>query len=226
MAEPFSMNGQVAVGAVKFPGPKVDQVTASLNRDSLAILRPGVAVGLEIGSVTDTDKVKTWLIEKINRAGWVYDEFADIKLFAEMGTLPSVTESYQRVGIGASGTTTVSYTPQYANLTIRQGPKVIWQAGTQTGAPMFAQTRNIQRTVNDAQVPQLDFFRTVELEPVVMDPKYANGFGLSKLGLRGIEVVSVTPPGREDDPEAAAKTEMEKRAKEKRPGEGEQPAGN
>ncbi len=47
----------------------------------------------------------------------------------------------------------------------------------------------------------------------MIDPKYSRGFGVSHLGLRGIEVTSTKPPGREDDPYATERKNQSDRDK-------------
>ena len=68
------------------------------------------------------------------------------------------------------------------------------------------------------QKPNLDYFKSVKIEGKILDPKFSRGFGVSKLGLRGIEVVSTSPPGREADPLAAAEqaSEDERKSVEER----------
>jgi hypothetical protein len=104
---------------------------------------------------------------------------------------------------GGGGNTTVSFTPHYANLIIRQGDAVLWQSGTSTGPPPIIRGDNLQAEVSKTERPQLGFFQFVSIPNKIIDPKYSRGFGVSELGLRGIEVLSTSPPGREADPSAA-----------------------
>ena len=106
--------------------------------------------------------------------------------------------------IGGSRTQSVTFQPHYANLRIVEGNVVIWQTGTSTGPPPVIFGDDAQEQIQKFQHPQLEFFKGVVIPDRVMNPKYAHGFGVSKLGLRGIEVVSTSPPGREDNPDAAA----------------------
>jgi len=120
----------------------------------------------------------------------------------------------------------VSYTPYYANLKIKRGKSYIWSSGSSSGPPGHLKIDNAQAEVNKLQVPQLNFFKRVNLEVDVIDPKYSRGFGVSKLGLRGIQVVSTTPPGRADDPFAESEKADEDQRKsvkdeEKNEAEGE-----
>ena len=211
-------SGSVALGAVNLPGPRVDQLTeAAMGEDmqSMCVLKPGVHVDIKIGSVTDPEQVTQWLKEKIAAAGWVYQEGSSLEIQAEMGTLPTRDETYKQLGGRGANTNTISIsrTPYFASIRIVDRERLIWRAGSLSGIPFFRSTDNLQNTIDEQQVPQLDFFRRVEFEPVVLDPEYSNGFGVSKFGAKGIEVVSVTPPGRADDPWAAAE-EMERQLEE------------
>ncbi len=202
VAQPSLFDGSIAVGAVDFPGPSVNEVTKEIDKEKLWIVKSGVPVGVEIVSVSDPGKVTNWLKEKITENGWIYDEQAEIKLYAEMGVGKPQTETYREMGIGGK-TTTVSFTPYFASLQMKKGDLIIWQSGSSTGAPPIVSGENIQSAVSSYQVPQLQFFKNVMIEPKILDPKFSRGFGVSKLGTSGIVVVSTTPPGRENDPLAA-----------------------
>lgn len=196
IADPDPNSGAIAVGAVKLPGPQVDELTKSLDPKSLNLLKPGVRVGLAIGKVTEPAMVEKWLVEKIQSNGWIYDPNAPIKMHAEMGVSETRTETYHQMS-ARGGTTTVTFTPHFASLNIKLGDTAIWQSGTSTGAPPIVHGGDLQAEIAKNEVPQLEFFRYVTIPSEVIDPKYSRGFGVSKLGLKGIEVVSTTPPGRE-----------------------------
>ncbi len=207
---------RIAVGAVNFPGPRVNQMAETAlneNTQSMYVLKPGVHVDIELDSVTDPDQVTQWLKERIQAAGWVYQPGSSLRINAEMGTLPTRTQTFRQFGTLRNDTTSVSITPHFARIRITDGDKIIWEVATQTGVPFFVRSNDIQVAVNEQQVPQLKFFERVKFDPIVMDPEYSYGFGVSRFGLPGIEVVSVTPPGRADDPWAAAE-EMEKQLEE------------
>jgi hypothetical protein len=199
VAEPDRLNGSVAVGAVKLPGPKVDELTKKIDRQSLMIMKEGTRIGIKTESLNDPTVIERWLMDKIEQNGWIYDSEAPIKMIAKMGIGESRTESYKEHGLGGK-TTTVQYTPHYATLIIQQGKTIIWQTGTSTSPPMFVHAENLQSEVSKTERPQSEFFQYVLIPKQIIDPQYSRGFGVSSLGLRGIEVVSTTPPGREDDP--------------------------
>jgi hypothetical protein len=207
--------GTMAVGAVKLPGPSVEnlaEMASGGNADSFYVLKPGVAVGISIDSVTDPDQVTQWLEEKIEEAGWVYDQGSEIQIHAEMGVAPSREETYRQFGdFRGDNTISVTVTPHFASIKIKDGNRVLWQTGVSTGAPMFARTDDLQQTIKEGEVPQLEFFNRVKFEPLVLDPEYSYGFGVSKLGLEGIEVVTTSPPGRVDDPFSEAEKMQKER---------------
>lgn len=218
-----------AVGIVNLPGPQVKEITENVDRNSLNILGPGVRVGVTIESVTDPARVEEWLTKKIEANGWIYDENAEIQMVANMGIGANQTIQYQQ--IGGNQQFTVSFQPHFSNLKIKKGNSVLWQNGTSTGAPSFIRAENPQAEIDRYQNPNLEFFNRVSPPERIIDPKYSRGFGVSKFGLRGIEVESTTPPGREDDPEEAAKKaqeEAQKRLEEERNGkkEGDQDGNN
>ena len=231
VAKPGRLNDKSlhAVGIVNLPGPQVKEITENVDRNSLNILGPGVRVGVTIESVTDPARVEEWLTKKIEANGWIYDENAEIQMVANMGIGANQTIQYQQ--IGGNQQFTVSFQPHFSNLKIKKGNSVLWQNGTSTGAPSFIRAENPQAEINRYQNPNLEFFNRVSPPQRIIDPKYSRGFGVSKFGLRGIEVESTTPPGREDDPEEAAKKaqeEAQKRLEEERNGkkEGDQDGNN
>ncbi len=212
VAQPGFNDGSIAVGAVRLPGPSVDEITKNIDRESLYLIKPGVAVGVQMKSVTDPGKVEQWLREKIESNGWVFDPNSEIIMHAEMGVGKTQSETYREFGLGGKETT-VSFTPHFSTLVIKKGDLVVWQTGISTGAPPMSRASNIQAEVSSMQKPQLDFFKNVTIDSKIIDPKYSRGFGVSELSLRGIQVVSTTPPGRTENPadaESKMKDDQEK----------------
>lgn len=203
VAQPDRFRGSVAIGAASLPGPKVEELTKNIDRKSLMLLKAGTRVALQFKSVTDTAKVEQWLKDKIQKNGWIYDPNASLVMVAEMGVGKTQSETYREMGTRSGNTTTVTFTPHFANLTIFRGETIVWQTGTSTGPPPIISGRDLQSEVAKTEVPQLQFFSAVSIPSEIIDPKYSRGFGVSMLGLRGIEVVATSPPGREDDPNAA-----------------------
>ena len=226
VVQPNPFGGNIAVGAVQFPGPSVNEITASINKEDLYLIKPGSKIAVDVSGVQqDSDKVKQWLIEKIQSKNWQHDQNSDIVLIATTGMGERQTVEYKEFGIDGKSST-VTFQPHWAKIVLKKGAKIIWQSGTSTGPPPVIHGKNAQATVNRYQNPQTGFFEKVDIESKILDPKYSRGFGVSKLGLRGIEVVSTSPPGREDDPRAAAEQADKDRQKAaEQEGDGNQKGG-
>lgn len=217
-AEPDRFGGALAVGVVQLPGPSVEELTANIEKETLYILKPGVAVALGTLKVSDGEQVRQWINQKVQANGWTLSPTADIVIDCEMGQMPPRTETYSQMG-GRGGETNVTYSPYFANIRIRQGNKTLWQSGSSTGAPPIVSGGDIQGQVNRMQVPQLGFFEAVAIPEKIIDPKYGSGFGKSQLGLRGIVVVSTSPVGRADNPEEAQRQAAEELDKARQAGQ-------
>ena len=202
----------VAIGAVKLPGPAVAETVTNIDKKELNGLYPGVHLSLDVSGVSNPQKAKKWLEEKIKANEWVVDEDAEIKMIATMGRGKQRTETYRTFGAGARNRrdTQVTYTPYYANLQIKKGEEVLWRSGVSTGAPgtIRADPSSFQSEVNKQQVPQLEFFRVVKIASEVIHPKYSRGFGVSALSTRGIVVKSKTPPGQSRGPQPTYESEL------------------
>ena len=214
VARPETFGDRLALGIVNLPGPQVDEMTKDLDRSTLLTLKENSKIALKLENVSDEEKVRKWLTEKIESVGWtlVNEGDEEFVMTATMGRGEKTSSTYRQFGIGGK-TVTVSYTPYFANLKIKRGSAYIWSSRASSGPPGSLKIENAQAEVNKLQVPQLDFFERVKLEADVIDPKYSRGFGLSKLGLRGIQVVSTTPPGRADDPFAESEKANEDQRK-------------
>lgn len=217
-AQPNIFGGNLAIGAVKLPGPSVQEVTSKIQKDHLYMLKPGIAVAIGTLNVSDPSAVRQWLEQKINANGWVLDNQATIRIDCEMGQLPARTETYSSMMGRGDQSTSVTYSPYFASIKIIEDKRVLWQSGSSTGAPPIVRGDDIQGQVTQMQVPQLQFFEQVQMPDRVIDPKYANGFGRSIFGLRGIEVTSMSPVARADSPEEAQRLSSEeaKKAEEQR----------
>lgn len=203
VARPDVWGASIAVGAVSMPGPGVAEVTANVDRNSLLLMKQGATVSIDTSGTSDPQRVEAALMKQIKKNGWVYDSEAEVYLEATTGIGQNQTIEYQELGGGKVHS--VSFRPHFANLKLKRGQTILWQTGSRSGAPGFLRGKNLQSQIDSYQTPQIAFFERVKIDPEIIDPKYSRGFGVSKLGLRGIEVISTTPPGREDDPFAASK---------------------
>jgi hypothetical protein len=221
-AQPDIFGGTLAVGAVKLPGPSVQEVTEKIEKDALFALKPGTQVAIGNLNVSDPASVRQWIGQKIQSNGWVLADQADIVINCEMGQQPARTETYNSM-MGRGGSTSVTYSPYYANIEIVRGKQVLWRTGTSTGAPSIVHGDDVQGQVTRMQVPQLQFFQAVEMPAQIIDSKYGSGFGRSEFGLRGIVVTSTAPVGRADSPEEAQRlaSDEAKKAEEQRKNAGQ-----
>ena len=208
VARPETFGSSIAVGAVQLPGPSVKETVGNVDRESLMVLKRGAELAVDASSLRDQE-IEGWLIEKIESNGWVYNPNAELVMVPTMGQGKPQTTKYTNMRGG--GSQSVSFTPHFSRLRIMRGNTIIWQAATSTGAPPVIFGGNAQGQVSRMQKPNREFFRSVRIDKEIIDPKYSRGFGVSKLGLRGIEVVSTSPPGREDDPEEASRKADEDR---------------
>ena len=175
-------------------------------------MKPGVKVKFRLTGISSRDGVEQVLREKVTENGWIVDESADIVIHAELGKGKSQSVDYQEMGINGK-VTSVSFSPHYANIRIAQDEVIIFQSGTSNAAPAFLRGQNLQKAIKKYEVPQVGFFKNIKIPAEILHPRYSRGFGQSKLGLRGIEVVATAPPGREDDPAAATRQAEEDRRK-------------
>ena len=214
VAQPNAFDGSIAVGCVNLPGPAVAETTQDIDRQSLMVVKEGTAVAIDSSETTDPGQVEDWLMDRIEKNGWKYSDDAEIVLVASMGRGESQTVEYRPIhaGLDSRKTEKATFRPHFSSLKIYRGETILWQSGTSTGAPGFIRG-DVQTELNKYQNPQLNFFKSVEPDVEIIDPKYSRGFGVSRLGLRGIEVISTSPPGREADPFAADEQAKEDRKK-------------
>src|SRR5690606_19414069 len=136
-----------AVGAVKLPGPKVNEVAATLDRESLMVLKPGSAVRLDVRAGEHTARVQAALEKEIAKNGWTVSPDATAVIIAEMKRGENQTVTYRSGGFGfgpgarPERTETVSVTPYISSLRIEVGGEVAWQSGTSTGAPALVRLK-------------------------------------------------------------------------------------
>ncbi len=177
----------LAVGAVKLPGPKVDEIASTTTRESLLIVKPGSAVSLQVNAGENQARVVAALTKQIQQNGWVLQAGAPNVLTAEMkqGETQSTTYTAQRTGEQQS----VTITPHVASLELKVGSVVAWQAGTRSGAPsmMFlSEGQTAQGEADKWNNPRPQFFDTVDLPDSILDPAKRTGLGLTQVTNRGL----------------------------------------
>lgn len=185
-----------AVGAVKLPGPKVNEVAATLDRESLMVLKPGSAVRLDVRAGEHTARVQAALEKEIAKNGWTVSPDATAVIIAEMKRGENQTVTYRSGGFGfgpgarPERTETVSVTPYISSLRIEVGGEVAWQSGTSTGAPALVRLKegeSVQAEVDKWQQPNPGFFDGADIPAGIIDPSKAHGLGKTSVTSRGLE---------------------------------------
>lgn len=166
------------------------EVAASLDRDSLMVVKPGTAVRLDVRAGTNTTQVQSALQAKILGNGWTISPSANITITAEMKQGQTQQVTYRSIGF-FPGEQTVSITPYISELKIEGGGQVVWQSGTSSGAPPFLtlqQGQSVQAEVNQWQRPDPDFFGRVAIPERILHPDKRNGVGKTRVTIRGLVV--------------------------------------
>jgi len=180
-------NNGLAVGAIKLPGPKVDEADTTLDPESLLIIKRGTSMKVDIQCGGFNDRV--WMaVQKIMESnGWVYDANAAVSMIAEMKQGKASQVTYQTFGGGGAQNATV--TPYISSLRIEVGGEVAWSGGTSSGAPAMlrlGQGQSVQDEVNRWQNPDAEFFERVVVPGKLIDPKKRNGLGTTQVTNRGL----------------------------------------
>ncbi|MDX1944398.1 MAG: hypothetical protein SFU86_03250, partial [Pirellulaceae bacterium] len=181
----------LAVGAVKLPGPKVDEADAAFDPESLVIIKPGAAVKLDVNAGEHTERIRTALTGKIQSNGWVLSDSAPNVLTATMGQAEQRTITYHRRGLGgqSAGEESVTVSPFYSTLILKVGDKQAWYGGTSTGPPpviFLREGQTAQGEVDKWQHPNPGFFDNVTIPAKIMDPGKRGGLGSTEVTNRGL----------------------------------------
>ncbi len=182
----------LAVGAVKLPGPKVDETEASVDPESLLVVKPGTPVRLDVRGVESASDVRAALEKKIKENGWLLAPSATAVLVAEMKRGDQQTITYRFGGFGKpESTQTATIQPFISSARILIGDTVAWQAGTSSGAPsvvMLKEGQTVQAEVDRWQKPNPAFFESVTIPSRIIDPAKRDGLGVTKVTTRGLLV--------------------------------------
>lgn len=189
-AATFDSGGQrgLAVGAVKLPGPKVDEAVAALDRQSLLVMKVGSTVRLEVQVEPQFQgQVAAALQAKIAANQWTVDPSASAVLTATMARGMTQTTTYRNFSTGAEQSVTV--TPFVSTLVLKVGDHVAWQSGTSSGLPSMmrlGQGQSPQGEVDKYQRPNPQFFEQVEIPQQISDPTKREGLGITHVTTRGL----------------------------------------
>jgi hypothetical protein len=180
-------NSGLAVGAVQLPGPKVKEAEASVNVESLYVVKAGTGIRLQIDCGEDTPRVQKAITAAVAAAGWKIDPNSPHALVAEMKLGQQQETKYRQFGTGDVQSAT--FTPHISNLKLMVGEQAAWQTGTSTGAPPLVSLRSgesVQSEVDKYQKPHPEFFDSVVLPKRILDPKYSRGLGTTMVTNRGL----------------------------------------
>lgn len=180
----------LAVGAVQLPGPRVDEMESRLDREQLYVLKPGVAVSLEVNAGEYTNQVTAAIEAKVRENGWVLAPDAPIVIQAEMKRGESQTVNYRLMrGLQDVGTQSATFSPFISSLRIQVGDKNAWWSTTASGAPPLVRLKEGQTAQDEVdrwQKARPEFFENVKVPQRILDPKYKDGLGTTLVTNRGL----------------------------------------
>ncbi|MGE0755817.1 MAG: SHD1 domain-containing protein [Pirellulaceae bacterium] len=180
----------LAVGAVKLPGPKVNEATASLNPDSLMIVKAGSQVRVDVRAGGDAARIRAALEQKIANNDWQLSPSARTVLIAEMKQGETQQVTYRTFGFGSGASEeTVTVQPHISELRVEVDGKVAWMSRTSSGVPPILHLKegeSMQGEVNKWQKPNPDFFDQVRIPDRILDPAKRNGLGRTQVTNRGL----------------------------------------
>jgi hypothetical protein len=179
---------EMAVGAARLPGPKVEEAVAALDPDALLIVKPGTAIRLDVRTGEHDARVRAALEGKIKANGWKLDAAASTVLIAEM-TRGNTQQVTYRLDDGSEQT--VAVTPAFSTVRIEVAGKSVWQSGTRSGAVippiiMLRKGQTAQSEIDRWQKPNVEFFERLDIPDRILDPAKRNGLGTTKVTTRGL----------------------------------------
>jgi hypothetical protein len=177
----------LAVGAVKLPGTDAAQAIASLDPDTLMLIRPGSSIRVDVSAGEHNDRIRTALEGHVKNNGWKLDPSATNVLYAEIkqGEAQQVTYDFK----GRRPNETVSATPYAHTLRIVCGKEKAWELTANFGIPgmiAVAKTGSVQDLVNQTPKVSPEFFEGVKVPERIFDPNMRRGLGASEVTNRGL----------------------------------------
>jgi hypothetical protein len=180
----------LAVGAVKLPGPKVAEASATLNPDSLMVVKPGTPVRLDVRAGAESARIRSLLEREIAANGWTLSGSAKVSVIAEMRQAESQQVTYRSFGFSRSAAEeTVTVQPFISEVRVDVGGQIAWQTMTSSGVPPLLRLKEgqtVQSEVDKWQRPNPQFFDTVNMPERILDPAKRNGVGQTKVTNRGL----------------------------------------
>lgn len=181
------LSGTSAVGAVKFPGPKVEDVVGGINPEDFMIVKPGSEVRLEVRCGTDSATVQAAVEKQIRANGWKISASAPIVIIAEMRRGEPQSTTYESQSAPSQS---VTIAPYISELKIISGNKTIWEAATRRRVPPFLRLQaeqSVQAEIDKWQKPNPGFFDRAAMPMRLLDPAKRDGFGTTMVTTKGLE---------------------------------------
>jgi hypothetical protein len=180
----------LAVGATPLPGPSVNETIASLDPNSLMILKPGAAVRLDVRVGEHNDRVKAALERKIEANGWKLDPASPVTLVAEI-TSESKQVTYEQIsGLGYGSQKTVTATTYRSCVSVNLDNKLAWSSASFTGGAtphvMAKSGEELQSKIDEMQKPNAGFFDQVKIPDRILHPDKKYGMGTTMVTTRGL----------------------------------------
>jgi SLA1 homology domain 1, SHD1 len=179
------------VGITTVPGAKVLDSVENISQEQLYAIRPGVEVRID-GSVSDT-RILNGLRNSIQKAGWRESQSAGLVIKAAAFRGPSETHTYSlsRFGRASSGPSeqTITAAPWKQSLSIEFAGTSIWSANS-GGVSSFitaSSDSSLEAEARKCELESFELFQTVQFPERVLSPKWANGFGTTKLDASGLK---------------------------------------
>ena len=194
----FKKRTQAIVGAFSLPDSRVLEIAEGLDREQLNLVKRGARVALNLGNVTQPEKIRSWLLAKMEERGWVQDQSSDLKLTASMGKGETETWTFKKKGplMRYTKGETRTVTPTYSILNLTYGKRSIWYRSTRSGLSEGTYEQGqLERSIANVEKDDPNFFSRVSFPKEILDPRFEGGLGASEIGPNGIEIKFTDPPG-------------------------------
>jgi hypothetical protein len=175
---------------VLLPGPKVDAAEASIDPDSLVLVKPGMAFQLEVDAGEHTDRIRKAMEEKFSANNWQISDDSPYKVSAVMKHADAMTvQMVVPSPDGRAQLQTTTFRPYYAVITITRKETHLWQTGTGSGVPPVFSFKTLEEAnakIEQWQTMDPGFFERVAVPAKIKDPLKLDGLGMTQVTNRGL----------------------------------------
>lgn len=189
----------LAVGAVRLPGPGVENADAAVDLDSMMVVKPGSQVRLDVQCGADSPRIQAALEAKIKANGWVLSPDSTNVLVAKMDRGTQQNKTYR---MNDGSTQSASFMPYVSTLQMTVGGKLAWESASRNGflpgMIWLKKGDTAQAEADRTTKPDPDFFQRVDIPAKILDPAKSHGFGTSEIGVKGLVVKN--PSGEKPNP--------------------------